>query len=305
MIESYLPWIGFHIFIFAALVIDLGVFHRDHHEVRFREAAIWSVIWVSLAVIFDLGILYFKGQQAALEFATGYIVEWSLSVDNLFVFITIFTAFAVPRIYQHRVLFWGIIGALVMRAVFIFTGIALLNKFHWIIYVFGGFLLFTGVKLMFVESDPPDPRNHWLLRVIRKWLPLTEDYQEGRFFVKIEGKRMATPLFLVLLVVEASDLIFAVDSIPAILVITKTPFIVYTSNIFAILGLRSLYFMLAGAMSIFRYLRYGLACILVFIGAKMCLADIYHIPILVSLLVIVFFLVTAILASIVIKQKVE
>ena len=303
MIGSYLPWIGFHVFIFAALAIDLGFFHRDDHEVGFREAALWSVVWVCLALLFDSGILYFKGHEAALEFLTGYIVEWSLSVDNLFVFITVFTAFAVPRKFQYRVLFWGIIGAVVMRAVCIFAGITLLNQFHLVIYVFGGFLLFTGVKLFFVDSEPPDPRNHWLLRWIRKWLPLSADYQGGQFFVRSAGRLLATPLFLVLIVVDVLDLIFAVDSISAILVMTKTPFIVYTSNIFAILGLRSLYFMLAGAMSIFRYLRYGLAFILVFIGAKMCLTDIYHIPVVSSLLVIVFFLAAAIFASVLIKPK--
>ncbi len=302
MDPQYYPWIGFHVFIVAALAIDLGVFHRDAHAVKFKEAITWSIVWFVMALIFNAGIYYFKGQQAGLEFLTGYLVEWSLSVDNLFVFLTVFSAFAVPSKHQHRVLFWGILGALVMRACFIFLGIAILAKFHWVIYIFGGFLLITGLKLAFTKEKESDPRNHWLVRTAKRWLPFTDSSPDGHFFVVENGKRLATPMFLVLLVIEATDLVFAADSIPAILAITRDPFIVYTSNVFAILGLRSLYFALAGMMDLFRYLRYGLAGVLIFIGLKMCLAEVYKVPIAVSLGVIASILALSIILSIVVVE---
>ncbi len=303
MFEQYLPWIGFHVFLLIALTLDLGVFHKDEHEIKFKEAITWSGVWLTLALIFNAGILYFKGPKPALEFLTGYLIEWSLSVDNLFVFLTIFSVFSVPPKQQHRVLFWGILGALAMRAVFIFAGIALLKEFHWIIYLFGGFLLFTGIKLAVVEHKEPDPKNHWLVRLAKRWLPFTDSYHDGKFMIWEKGKRLGTPLLLVLLIVEATDLIFAADSIPAILAITEDPFIVYTSNVFAILGLRSLYFALAGMMSLFTYLRYGLAGVLVFVGIKLCLTDVYKIPVTASLAVIAALLGVAIAYSIVMSRK--
>ncbi|MGE0171705.1 MAG: TerC family protein [Oligoflexales bacterium] len=298
MFEQYLPWIGFHVFLIIALVIDLGVFHKDAHEIKFREALGWSAVWLSMALVFNLGIFYFRGKEPALEFLMGYVIEWSLSVDNLFVFLTIFSAFAVPLKLQHKVLFWGILGALVMRATFIFAGITLLKHFHWLMYVFGGFLLITGIKLVFSEEKEQDPKNHWLVRFAKKRLPFTDSYQNSKFFVRENSRLLATPLFLVLLIVEATDLVFAADSIPAILAITKDSFIVYTSNVFAILGLRSLYFALAGMMSLFHYLRYGLAGVLVFVGIKLCVSEFYEIPIFLSLGVIITFLGGAILLSV-------
>ncbi len=303
MFQQYLPWIGFHVFILIALVIDLGIFHRDAHEVKFKEALLWSGIWLSLALFFNAGIYYFRGSEAALEFLAGYLVEWSLSVDNLFVFLTVFSAFCVPHKHQHRVLFWGILGALVMRAGFIFLGITALQKFHWVMYVFGSFLLFTGIKLAISDKNEEDPRNHWFVKLARRWLPISNCDHEGRFFVKENGRTLGTSLLLVLLVIEMTDLIFAADSIPAILAITEDPFIVYTSNVFAILGLRSLYFALAGVMSIFRYLRFGLAGILVFVGAKLCLSDVYKVPVGTSLAVIASLLALSILASLVLADS--
>lgn len=303
MIEYYLPWIGFHLFLVVALAIDLGVFHRQAHEIKLREALIWCAVWMSLAIIFNLGIWQFKGTNAALQFLTGYVIEWSLSVDNLFVFLTIFSVFSVPTKLQHRVLFWGILGALVMRAAFIFLGITLLREFHWVIYIFGGFLLITGIKLAIAEQKETDPRNHWLIRIAKKWLPFTDEYKEGKFIVLENGRRLGTPLLLVLLIVEATDLVFAADSIPAVLAITSDPFIVYTSNVFAILGLRSLYFGLAGMMSLFRHLRYGLAAVLIFVGVKLCISEIYPIPTFISLLVIAACLGSAMAFSIVVERS--
>ncbi|MBI2605888.1 MAG: TerC family protein [Deltaproteobacteria bacterium] len=302
MFEQYLPWIGFHVFILIALAIDLGVFHRDAHAVKVREALTWSGIWLSMALLFNAGIFYFRGKEPALEFLAGYLIEWSLSIDNLFVFLTIFSAFSVPQKFQHRVLFWGILGALAMRAIFIFAGLTLLSHFHWLIYVFGAFLLLTGIKLALVEKKEEDPRNHWLVRLAKRWLPFTDALHDGKFLIRQNQRLLGTPLLLVLLIVEATDLIFAADSIPAILAITNDPFIVYTSNVFAILGLRSLYFALAGMMSAFRYLRYGLAGVLVFVGAKLCLTNIYKIPITASLMVIASLLGVAIACSILIED---
>ncbi len=286
MEHSFYAWIGFHIFVFIMLALDLFVFHKEAHEIKVKEALSWSAVWIGLALLFNLGILFYMGHVPALEFFTGYLIEKSLSIDNLFVFLTVFTAFGVPPRFQHTILFWGIVGALVMRAVFIFSGIALINKFGWIMYVFGGFLLITGIKMAFAEDKEKNPKDHWLVKWAKKHLPFTDEFHEKKFFTKENGRILGTPLLLVLLIVEATDLIFAVDSIPAILAITTDSFIVYTSNIFAILGLRSLYFALAGMMSLFTYLRFGLAAILVFVGLKLCLIKIYHVPIGVSLGVI-------------------
>jgi tellurite resistance protein TerC len=303
-------WIGFHVFIFLMLALDLGVFHRRIHSVPVKEAVIWTVVWISLALIFSLCIPQFIypdpaiGKTKALEFLTGYVIEYSLSVDNIFVFILIFTYFNVDRRYQHKVLFWGILGALVMRASFIFAGVALINRFHWIVILFGGFLVFTGLKMLFSDGKPAEPDKNPVIRFFRKFLPVTDAMHGDRLFIRQNKMLHATPLFLVLVIIETSDLIFAVDSIPAILAISKDTFIVYTSNIFAILGLRSLYFAIAGIMGLFRYLKIGLAFVLTFVGAKMLLAFFHlEIPIIVSLLIIISILIISILASVIIKQE--
>lgn len=297
-------WIGFHVFIFIMLALDLGVFNKNSHKISLKEALTWVVVWVSLAILFNIFIYYEFGKTKALEFLTGYVIEYSLSVDNIFVFILIFTYFGVKPEYQHRVLFWGILGALVMRAIFIFAGAALINKFHWIVLIFGGFLVYTGIQMLFQKETAVDPEKNAIVKFFRKFLPVTDDYHGDRLIIRKDHRLFATPLFLVLLVIESSDLIFAVDSIPAILAISKDQFIVYTSNIFAILGLRSLYFAIAGIMGYFRYLKIGLAFVLTFVGAKMLLAYFnMEIPIAVSLLVIVSILAVSILASVVIKPS--
>lgn len=303
MNNTLLAWIGFHLFLLIALAVDLGFFHKNAHEIKFKEAIKFSLVWLFLALFFNLGIYWTKGSTFALEFFTAYFIEWSLSIDNLFVFLTIFSAFSVPKKQQHRVLFWGIIGALIMRAGFIVLGITLLKYFHWIIYFFGTLLLLTGLKLFFVEKKEEDLQQHWLIRVVKKWFPFTDSFHDGKFLIKMDGRKLGTPLLLVLLIIEVTDVIFAMDSIPAILAITNDSFIVYTSNIFAILGLRSLYFALAGMMSIFRYLKYGLAGVLIFIGIKLCLVDLYKIPTLTSLAVIIILISTAISCSVVIDRK--
>jgi len=297
-------WVIFNIFVLGILALDLLVLHRKAHTVSLREALIWSCVWVSLALIFCLGIYLSRGGEKALEFLTGYVIEWSLSVDNLFVFLVIFSYFAVPPIYQHRVLFWGILGALVLRAAFIATGTALLANFHWMIYVFGGFLIFTGIKLLCAGEEQIEPEKNPAVRLVRRFIKITPAYEGQRFFIRKEGKLWATPLFLVLVVVETTDVIFAVDSIPAIFAITLDPFIVYTSNVFAILGLRALFFLLAGVMEMFHYLRVGLSFVLCFVGAKMLIADFYKIPIGISLGVVAGILLLSILAS-VFKQRRE
>src|SRR4028118_1452503 len=303
--ESYW-WIGFNLFVLLLLAIDLGVFHRKAHVVHVREALIWSSVWVLLALIFNLGIcLGWIGSysaehrgQAALEFLTGYLIEYSLSVDNVFVFALLFSYFAVPPLYQHKVLFWGIFGALIMRAAMIFLGAALIAKFAWIIYVFGAFLILTGIKMIVKREEEIHPERNPLVRWFKKLMPVTNDYRGDKFFVRENGIRMATPLFVVLLLVEFSDLIFAVDSIPAIFAVTKDPFIVYTSNVFAILGLRSLYFALAGVMDKFHYLKIGLGVVLTFVGVKMLLGHSpWKIDTNVSLLVIVSVLAISVVVS--------
>jgi tellurite resistance protein TerC len=297
-------WVVFNIFVLGILAVDLLVLHRKAHTVSLREALAWSCVWVSLALAFGVGIYVIQGGEKALEFLTGYVIEWSLSVDNLFVFLVIFSYFSVPPIYQHRVLFWGILGALVLRALFIATGTALLANFHWMIYVFGAFLIFTGIKLLFVGEEKIEPEKNPAVRLVRRFIKITPEYHGQRFFVRKDGKLWATPLFLVLVVVETTDVIFAIDSIPAIFGITLDPFIVYTSNVFAILGLRALFFLLAGVMEMFRYLRVGLSFVLCFVGLKMLIAEFYKIPIGVSLGVVGGILMISILASI-LKQRQE
>jgi tellurite resistance protein TerC len=296
-------WVGFNLFVLAMLALDLGVFHRKPHEVTIKEALVWSGVWVALALLFNLGLYYWRGPEPALEFLTGYLIEKSLSVDNIFVFLLIFSYFRVPASYQHRVLFWGILGALVMRAAFIALGISLIRRFHWVIYVFGAFLILTGVKMALEKGKEIHPERNPVLRLFRRFVPVTDDYQSSKFFVKQRGRYFATPLFIVLLVVETTDVIFAVDSIPAILAITLDPFIVYTSNVFAILGLRALYFALAGVMRLFHHLHYGLSAILVFVGAKMLLADFYKIPVGVALGVIAGVLIISVIASMAFPRK--
>jgi len=291
-------WIGFNVFVLAMLALDLGIFHRKAHTVSITEALIWSIVWITLALTFNAGLYFFSGPEPALQFFTGYLIEKSLSVDNIFVFVLLFTYFAVPAAYQHRVLFWGVLGALVMRGIMIVLGAVLLDTFHWIIYLFGAFLIVTGVRMAFHQEAEVHPERNPLLKLVRLILPVTHDYEHDRFVVRRAGHMLVTPLLLVLLVVETTDVIFALDSIPAIFAVTQNPFLVYTSNIFAILGLRSLYFVFANAMGRFSYLKLGLAVVLSFVGVKMVLADIFHIPTALSLGVIAVVLTVAIVASI-------
>ena len=290
-------WVGFTAFVLAMLVLDLAVFHRKVHEVHVREGLVWTAVWIALALLFNLGVYVWFGPERALEFLSGYLIEKALSVDNIFVFIVIFSAFAVPAELQHTVLLWGILGALVMRALYIVLGAALLQRFHWISYVFGAFLIFTGIKLVVQRAREVHPERNPLLRLLRRIIPFVDHYRGGHFTVLQRGKRHATPLLLVLLTVELTDILFAVDSIPAVFAITTDPFIVFTSNIFAILGLRALYFALAGIMGKFHYLKFGLSSVLVFAGAKMVLADVYAPPIWASLVVIAGLLGGAVVAS--------
>lgn len=299
MTNEILLWAGFNAFILAMLALDLGVFHRKSHVVHLKEALAWSIVWIVQALLFNLGIYFWRGPETALQFLTGYLIEKSLSVDNIFVFLLIFTYFRVPALYQHKVLFWGIIGALIMRAAFIAAGISLIQSFHWIIYVFGLFLILTGIKMAMQKGKEIHPERNPVIKLFRRLMPVTSDYEGSKFFVKESGRYLATPLFIVLLVVETTDLIFAVDSIPAILAITTDPFIVYTSNVFAILGLRALYFALAGVMRMFHYLHYGLSSILVFVGLKMLVSDIYKMPAGIALGVITFILLICVFASII------
>lgn len=301
--DRLLLWIVFNVFVLGMLALDLGVFHRKAHAVSLREALTWSVVWISLALVFNAWIYYLWGSEKALEFLTGYLIEKSLSVDNIFVFLVIFSYFSVPAMYQHRVLFWGILGALIMRAIFIATGAALLTKFHWMIYVFGGFLVFTGLKLLFAGDEKLEPEKNPAVRLARRYLNITKEYCGQNFFVRQKGKLWATPLLLVLLVVETTDVIFAVDSIPAIFAITLDPFIVYTSNVFAILGLRALYFLLAGVMDMFRFLKVGLSFVLCFVGVKMTLVDVFKIPIGISLGAVAMILLVSIVASLLVRPK--
>lgn len=299
-------WIGFHVFVFIMLALDLGVFHKHTHKVPVKEAVIWSAVWITLALLFNLFVFFEFGKTKALEFLTGYVIEYSLSVDNIFVFILIFSYFAVKDQYQHKILFWGIVGALIMRGIFIFAGVALINRFHWIVIIFGGFLVFTGIRMLFQKETAVDPEKNAIVIFFRKFLPVTHSLHGDKLFVRQNSRLYATPLFLVLLIIESSDLIFAVDSIPAILAISQDTFIVYTSNIFAILGLRSLYFAIDGIMGYFRYLKVGLAFVLTFVGLKMLVAYFnFEIPIVLSLVIIISILLISILASVFIKKEIS
>ncbi|GLI36851.1 TerC family protein [Geobacter hydrogenophilus] len=296
-------WLGFGAIILVMFVIDLGVFSRKSHEIRFREALAWTIVWVSLALAFNVWIYFEMGSTKALEFFTGYLIEQSLSVDNLFVFIMIFSFFHITKAHQPKILKWGIIGALIMRAIFIMTGIGLIERFHWIIYLFGGILVVTGFKMAFGGDEKIDPEKNFLIRLVRKFVPVTKRIRDDRFFINKGGIRAATPLFLTLVMIESSDLIFAVDSIPAVLAVSHDPFIVYTSNVFAIMGLRSLYYLLSNVMEMFVYLKLGVSVILVYVGAKMLLVDVYQIPIIFSLGTIVGVLAISILISVTIGNR--
>ena len=297
-------WAGFLAFVAAMLALDLGVFHRKAHAISLREAAVWSAVWIGLAGVFAAGVFWFGGPRLGMEFTTGYLIEKALSIDNIFVMVILFGAFGVPAHQQHRVLFWGIIGALVMRAIFIFAGTALIARFHWTVYVFGAFLVITGIRMLRSTGQQAHPEDSAAIRLTRRVLPVTTG-QEGseRFFVRVDGRRMVTPLFLALVAVELTDLIFAVDSIPAILAISREPFIVFTSNIFAILGLRSLYFLLAGVVQKFRYLKQGLAGVLVFVGLKMMLVDVVEIPVGLSLGVVALLIAASIGLSLLLPDR--
>lgn len=290
-------WIAFHVFIIGMLLLDLGVFHRKSRAVSVREALGWTGLWVSLAMLFNTWLYFQFGQQRAMEFLTGFVIEKSLSVDNIFVMMVIFSYFQVPPHYQHKVLFWGILGALVFRVVFILAGVELIREFHWLIYAFGAFLIFTGFRLLMAGDEKIEPEKNPLVRLVRKLFPVTPQYEGEKFFVRKANRWWATPLFIVVVVIEATDVVFAVDSIPAILAISTDTFIVYTSNVFAILGLRSLYFAMAGLQQHFVYLKYGLSAILVFVGMKMVLADVLKVPVEVSLGIIATLLFFSVAAS--------
>jgi tellurite resistance protein TerC len=303
MTNQIFLWVGFNIFVLLLLALDLGVFHRGAKVIKLKESLVWSTVWIVVALLFNAVIYFWRGTDVALQFLTGYLIERSLSVDNLFVFLLIFNYFRVPSAYQYKVLFWGILGALIMRAIFIAAGVTLINMFHWMIYVFGAFLVIIAVKIAFEKEIEIHPENNPILIIFRKLMPVTNTYADDKFFIKKAGKTFATPLFIVLLVIETTDVIFAVDSIPAILAITTDPFIVYTSNVFAILGLRALYFALAGIMELFHYLNFGLAIILAFVGVKMLISNFYDIPITIALGVVVLTLAVSILASIIFPQQ--
>jgi len=302
MSHQILLWVGFNILVLILLAVDLGVFHRGARTIKIKEALLWSAIWIVVALLFNVVVYFWRGGETALQFLTGYLIERSLSVDNLFVFLMIFSYFRVASQYQYKVLFWGILGALIMRALFIATGVALINTFHWIIYVFGAFLIIIAVKMAFEKEKEIHPEKNPVLILFRKFMPVTENYVEGKFFIRKNRKSLATPLFVVLLVIETTDVVFALDSIPAILAITTDPFIVYTSNVFAILGLRALYFALAGVMELFHYLNIGLSVILAFVGVKMLLSNIYEIPVTVALGVVALTLIISIIASLMFPQ---
>lgn len=315
MAESLWLWVGFLLFVFAMLAIDLGIFHRKAHAVSVKEAGIWTVVWISLALLFNLGIYFFwhtlvpgseySNGEASVAFLTSYVIEKSLSVDNIFVFVMLFTYFAVPAAYQHRVLFWGVLGALVMRGALILAGAALIQRFEWILYLFGVFLIYTGIRMAFMSNDEVEPENNPVVRWVRRFLPITEEYEGQSFLVRRAGVLMATPLLLVLIVVETTDLMFALDSIPAIFAVTQDPFIVFTSNVFAILGLRSLYFLLAGMMDKFHYLKLGLATVLTFVGVKMVTHEIFHISTGLSLAIVAAVLTLSVVASLLFPARTE
>ncbi|MCL2178702.1 MAG: TerC family protein [Proteobacteria bacterium] len=296
-------WVGFNVLVLGMLVLDLGVFHRKAHAVSLKEASLWSGVWVVLACLFGVGVWHLLGADYGKQYFAGYLIEKALSVDNLFVILVVMGFFAVPKENQHKVLFWGVLGALAMRAVFIFVGAALLSRFHWMMYGFGILLVWSAVKLLFQKEEELNPERNFLVRAYKRFFPATHHYVGAAFFIKEDGVRKATPLFLSVLAVEAVDLVFAVDSIPAVFAISQDAFIVYTSNIFAILGLRSLYFLLAGVMDKFHLLKYGLSLILLFVGAKMLLVDIYKIPINLSLILIGGILALTVVASLLFPAK--
>ncbi|MFL5353390.1 TerC family protein [Archangium sp.] len=296
-IGSPVLWAGFIVFVLLMLALDLGVFHRKTHEVKFKEALTWSGVWISLALVFNLGIWWKFGSMPAMQFLTGYLIEKSLSIDNIFVFVVVFSALKIPALYQHRVLFWGILSALVLRAGMIFAGVAMLERFHWLIYVFGAFLIFTGVKLFLQRNKEEHPEDGAVMKLARRIIPSTARFDGDRFFTRENGRKLATPLLMSLVLVELTDVLFALDSIPAIFAVTTDPFLVFTSNIFAILGLRSLFFVLAGAVEKFSYLKVGLSAVLVFVGAKMALVDVVKVPPALSLGVIALLLGGSIVAS--------
>jgi tellurite resistance protein TerC len=304
-LASPVVWLGFGILVALVLAIDLGIVNRKAHVVKPREALAWTGVWVALALGFSVFVWRRFGAQAAEEFITGYAIEKALSVDNLFVIYAVFSAFSIPAIYQHRVLFWGIIGAVVMRTIMIFAGVALLARFHWLIFLFGGFLVVTGIKMLVRKDDRPHPEDSRFMRAVKRVLPVSDEPKDGRMFIRVAGVLTATPLFLALLAIEATDAVFAVDSIFAIFAVTTDPFIVLTSNIFAILGLRSLYFVLAGAAARFKYVQPGLALVLVFVGVKMAIADWLKVPALASLAVIVVLVGGSIVASLVSSARAE
>jgi tellurite resistance protein TerC len=299
-------WTIFGVFVVGMLALDLGVFNRKAHEVRFREALTWSFVWVALSMVFNWWIYHEFGSDKALEFLTGYLIEKALSVDNIFVFVILFSSFAVPKKYEHRVLFWGVLGALVMRAAMIFLGAALIERFHWIIYIFGAFLVFTGIRMFREEETELHPEENPVVRLVTRYVPITHQYEDEKFFTRVNGKLTGTLLFLVLVIVEVTDLVFAVDSIPAIFAITTDTFIVYTSNVFAILGLRSLFFLLAGVVEKFHYLKTGLAIVLTFIGAKMLVVAVgIKIPTSLSLGIVAVVLLGSVAASLIWPKEAE
>lgn len=298
-------WIFFAVFILAMLALDLGVFNRRAHVIQMKEAMLWTSFWVTLALSFGVGIYYFYGHGKAIEYVTAYLIEYSLSIDNLFVFMLIFRYFDVPRAYEHKALFWGILLALVTRAVFIFAGVALISRFHWVMYIFGAFLIVTGIKMALNKQTEVHPDKNIAIRLLRFVMPVSKNFSGAKFFVVEGGIRHATPMLAVLLALETTDILFAIDSIPAVLAISRDPFIVYTSNVFAILGLRSLFFAISGLMRLFHLLHYGLAAILAFVGVKMLIADFFHVPVGISLLMIASILVASILSSILWPEKEE
>ena len=303
MSHQILLWVGFNIFVLILLALDLGVFHRGDRVIKLKESLFWSAIWIVVALLFNIAVYFWRGPEVALQFLTGYLIERSLSIDNLFIFLMIFSYFRVASQLQYKVLFWGILGALIMRAFFIATGVVLITMFHWVIYVFGAFLIFTAARMAFEKGKEMHPEKNPVLRIFRRFMPITEDYAGNKFFIRKEGKLYATPLLVVLLVIESTDVVFAIDSIPAILAVTTDPFIVYTSNVFAILGLRALYFALASIIGMFHYLKIGLSIILAFVGLKMLLSNFYQLPVSVTLGVVALTLVVSILASLIFPQS--
>lgn len=295
--NTLLLWVVFGVIVLVMLSIDLGVFHRRAHVVQVKEAAIWSVTWIGLSLLFNLGVFLWLGNEKGLEFLTSYLIEKSLSLDNIFIWVVIFSDFALPDRYQHRVLFYGILGALILRGVFIAMGVTLLNSFHWVVYIFGAFLIFTALRLLLHRNRAVLLDRNPVVLIVRRFFPMTSGYNGQSFLVMENGRRMVTPLLLVLLVVESTDIVFALDSVPAVLAVTRDPFIVYTSNVFAILGLRALFFLLTDVLHRVRYLKVGLALLLSFVGAKMLLSNFYEFPILLSLGVILGILVATVLAS--------